>query len=281
MGIINIAVLGSGVMGKQLAILFSSHGNNVVLWNHIFRDDVKEYLKRTIKLESRLGNINDTPDILKRIHYTNSVRELQKCNVIIECIKEDYEAKKYSFKLLDGFIGKDCIIATNTSALSLKKLGTFLPDARRFAGVHFFNPPLSIQLVELVKGEHTSCETIDVLKCFLLSLGKKPVILQETPGFIVNRIMFPMINEAIFLLSEGIADARTIDNCMQMGAKHPIGPLELADFIGLDVCLNILDTLFSETGKEKYSASPLLREHVSSGKLGRKTSIGFYPYGKR
>jgi len=135
-----------------------------------------------------------------------------------------------------------------------------------------------MKLVEIVRGEYTSDETIDEIRQFLSTLNKHPVVLPETPGFVVNRLLFPMINEAIFLLAEGIADAKTIDSCMKLGANHPMGPLELADFIGLDVCLSILETLFAETGDGKYLPAPLLRKYVRAGKYGRKSGIGFYSY---
>jgi len=147
--------------------------------------------------------------------------------------------------------------------------------------MHFFNPPLSMKLVEVVKGELTSERTLDFALQLLGQINKQPVVLPETPGFVVNRLLFTMINEAVFMLAEGVSDARTIDSCMRLGANHPMGPLELADLIGLDVCLRILETLEEERGDEKYRPAPLLKKYVHAGKLGKKAGLGFYSYRKR
>ena len=208
----------------------------------------------------------------------------QKCLVaklILEAVKEDKDAKASTFKQLVQVAPDFRIIATNTSTLSITELASVIDRPAQFIGLHFFNPPMAMKLVEVIRGELTSEETLQSALKILELLGKHPVVLPETPGFVVNRLLFPMINEAVFLLSEGVADAKTIDSCMRMGANHPMGPLELADLIGLDVCLSILETLMEETGDGKYRPAPLLKKYVRAGKLGKKSGAGFYSYRAR
>lgn len=280
---LRVGILGAGTMGKQLALLCVSHGISVILWNHKFNQDFEKDIRRLALFHSKLGNINKEmiDNIICNIQYVNDMSAMVSCDLIVEAVKENNDIKSEVLIYLSSLIGESKMISTNTSTLSITALGSLLINPSRFIGTHFFNPPLSMKLVEVVKGVHTSEETISSALQFLSMLGKHPVILPETPGFVVNRLLFPMINEAIFLLAEGIADAKTIDSCLKMGANHPMGPLELADLIGLDVCLSILETLVSETGDGKYRPAPLLKKYVRAGNLGKKTGIGFYTYHKR
>lgn len=280
---LTVGILGAGTMGKQLALLCASHGIPVILWNHKFNQDFEKDIRRLALLHSKLGNFNKEmiDDIICKIQYVNDMSAMVACDLIVEAVKENIDIKSEVLTCLSSIISESKMISSNTSTLSITALGSLLINPYRFIGIHFFNPPLSMKLVEVVKGVHTSEETISSALQFLSMLGKHPVILPETPGFVVNRLLFPMINEAIFLLAEGIADAKTIDSCLKMGANHPMGPLELADLIGLDVCLSILETLVSETGDGKYRPAPLLKKYVRAGNLGKKTGIGFYTYHKR
>jgi 3-hydroxybutyryl-CoA dehydrogenase len=278
-----IGILGSGTMGKQIALLCASHGMTILLWNHIQHQEIETDLKKMALLQSRLGTIakDDLENIFGRITIVNDMQELAGCDVFFEAVKEDLNIKAMVLTQLNKLIGENKIISSNTSTLSITNLASNLNNPSRVIGMHFFNPVFSMKLVEVVKGEYTSDETVETISNLITFLQKNPVILPETPGFVVNRLLFPMINEAIFLLSEGIADAKTIDSCMKLGANHPMGPLELADLIGLDVCLSILETLVSETGDDKYRPAPLLRKLVRAGKLGRKSGVGFYAHKRK
>jgi 3-hydroxybutyryl-CoA dehydrogenase len=283
MQILNVGILGVGTMGKQIALLCASHGIPVVLWGHNCNPGFEKEFNRIIQIQTKLGTL--CKDVAENIHgnikYVNDILELKGCDILIEAVTEDIRIKSAVLREI-GAILDDCrMVASNTSTLSITLLASFLPDPSRFIGVHFFNPPMSMKLVEVIKGEHTSDNTVTNAIELLNVLKKNPVVLPETPGFVVNRLLFPMINEAIFLLADGISDAKTIDCCMKMGANHPMGPLELADLIGLDVCLSILETLVAETGDGKYRPAPLLKKYVRAGKLGKKTGSGFYVYRKK
>lgn len=278
-----VGILGAGTMGKQLALLCASRNIPVVLWNHSLHDDFVKEFGRLALIQAKLGFIakEAVETIISNVSYVDDMQHLSSCNFIIESAKENLGVKAGIFTKAKGYISELAILASNTSTLSITELASKATNPNRFVGIHFFNPPMSMKLVEVVRGEFTSDDTIDAVLKFLLLLEKHPVVLPESPGFVVNRLLFPMINEAIFLLSEGISDEKTIDSCMQLGANHPMGPLELADFIGLDVCLSILETLVQETGDAKYRPAHLLKKYVRAGKLGRKTGAGFYNYRKR
>lgn len=278
-----VGILGSGTMGKQLALLFASNNFSVRIWNHRFQQNFQAEFARLTLIQSKLGLLEKDKivEITGRISYTNELAEMSGCELILEAVKEDKDIKVNTFKQLIQVASGFRIIATNTSTLSITELASVTDRPAQFIGLHFFNPPMTMKLVEVIKGELTSDETLQLALKILGSLGKQPVVLPETPGFVVNRLLFPMINEAVFLLSEGVSDAKTIDSCMRLGANHPMGPLELADLIGLDVCLSILETLVDETGDGKYRPASLLKKYVRAGKLGKKVGIGFYSYRKR
>lgn len=280
---IKIGILGSGVLGKQIALLCVSRGMSVVLWNHLIQPDFEKNFSRLAITQTKLGTLqkNVAETAILQVEYTSDLSLMAACNIIIEAVTEDMVIKKEVLSRLASIICDTALVSSNTSTLSITELASLFENPTRFIGMHFFNPPMSMKLVEVVKGEHSSEETVSVALQFLSYLDKHPVVLPEAPGFVVNRLLFPMINEAVFLLAEGISDAKTIDSCMKMGANHPMGPLELADLIGLDVCLSILETLVSETGDGKYRPAPLLKKFVRAGKLGRKTGTGFYSYRKK
>jgi len=280
---LKVGILGSGTMGRQLALLCAAREKSVLLWNHRRQDDFDKDFKRLANMQSRLGTIpkEEIDVIVTRVVPVDDLTKFSSCDLIIESVKENLAIKSDVLSQIKDIAPSNALIATNTSTLSITELASMTAYPANFVGLHFFNPPMTMKLVEVVRGELTSDDTIETAIKFLTILGKQPVVLPETPGFVVNRLLFPMINEAIFLLSEGIADEKIIDSCMQFGANHPMGPLELADFIGLDVCLSILETLVAETGDAKYRPAHLLKKYVRAGKLGRKTGIGFYNYRKR
>ena len=279
----SIGILGSGTMGKQIALLCASKGLCVTVWNHRPSSGFTVDMKKLAALQIRLGSITRemAPAALDRVSFTEDMSMLSSCEIIIEVVKENIQIKEAIISRIGMITSDSAVISSSTSTLSITNLASLVPNPGRFIGVHFFNPPMSMKLVEVVRGEHTSDTTVASVEFLLNRLLKHAVILPESPGFVVNRLLFPMINEAIILLSDGIATPKTIDSCMKLGANHPMGPLELADFIGLDVCLSILDTLVFETGDNKYRPAPLLRKYVRAGKLGKKSGAGFYNYNKR
>jgi 3-hydroxybutyryl-CoA dehydrogenase len=280
MDTITVGILGDGNMGRQIALLCAAHAIPVVLWNHRAHENFDKEFKRLVTLHTKLGNIpkEAAETVAQHVQYVQDISAVASCDLIIESVVENMAIKSKILADVAGIITNARVVSSNTSTLSITELGSILSNPPQFVGVHFFNPPLSMKLVEVVKGEFTSDEAVSFVIEFLKSLGKQPVVLPETPGFVVNRLLFPMINEAIFLLADGVSDARTIDSCMKLGANHPLGPLELADLIGLDVCLHILTTLVTETGDGKYRPAPLLKKFVRAGKLGRKSGEGFYAY---
>jgi 3-hydroxybutyryl-CoA dehydrogenase len=222
----------------------------------------------TEKMEKTLGNILITTDI-------NDVKD---SDLVIEAISEDLNVKKDTFKELDERCKAETILATNTSSLSITEIANATNRPDKVIGMHFFNPVPLMKLVEVIKGIATSDETKSAIEVLAESLGKTPVVVEEAPGFVVNRILIPMINEAVGILADGVATAEDIDEAMKLGANHPIGPLALGDLIGLDVCLAIMDVLYDEYQDSKYRAHPMMRKMVRGNLLGRKTKKGFYQY---
>lgn len=277
-----IMVCGAGTMGSGIAQVMAEAGHDIVL-----RDISDEFVNRGLKLiEKNLkrkvekGKISgeDKDQILGRIAKTTTLNEAQEVQLVIEAIIEKMEPKKELFLELDNICPQDTIFASNTSALSISELGAATKRPDKFIGMHFFNPAPVMKLVELIKGVGTNEATYSFIKDFTLALDKTPVTVEEAPGFVVNRILIPMINEAAFILMEGIASAEDIDTGMKLGANHPLGPLALGDLVGLDVCLSIMETLYAETGDNKYRPCPLLRKMVRAGYMGRKTGRGFFNY---
>ncbi|CAM2077144.1 3-hydroxybutyryl-CoA dehydrogenase [Paraclostridium bifermentans] len=277
-----IFVLGAGTMGAGIVQAFAQKGYEVIV-----RDIKDEFVERGLaginknlsKLVSK-GKITEEvkEDILSRISGTTDMNLAADCDLVVEAAIENMKIKKEIFAELDKICKPETILASNTSSLSITEVASATSRPEKVIGMHFFNPAPVMKLVEIIRGMATAQETFDAVKELSLAIGKEPVEVAEAPGFVVNRILIPMINEASFILQEGIASVEDIDTAMKFGANHPMGPLALGDLIGLDVCLAIMDVLYNETGDTKYRASSTLRKYVRAGWLGRKTGRGFYNY---
>lgn len=279
-----VCILGSGVMGSGIVSLFSlsSDVTDVFWWGRELASLESSYLsiKKDLRRHAKKNAIpsEDLNNLFSKIRFVTELSDLGGCDVYIEAIVEDFQAKATLLTNLADFIPKEAITATNTSSLSVTALAMRTNYPRNFIGVHFFNPTSIMKLVEVVKGLTTSDDMLERAVKLAKGLGKTPIIVKESPGFVVNRMLIPMINEAVTILAEGVASKEDIDKAMKSGANHPIGPLALADLIGNDVCLSIMESLHFETGDPKYRAHPLLRQYVRAGNLGRKTKVGFYEY---
>ncbi|NLF44641.1 MAG: 3-hydroxybutyryl-CoA dehydrogenase [Syntrophomonadaceae bacterium] len=277
-----IMVLGAGTMGAGIAQVAAQSGFDVIL-RDIKQEFVDNGLKGIDKNLSRLvekGRLEaaDKEAAMGRIVGVVDMASAADCDLVIEAAVEIMEIKNSIFKELDQICKPECILASNTSALSITAIGAVTNRADRVIGMHFFNPVPSMKLVEIIRGASTSQATFDVIKDLTEKLGKAPVEINEAPGFVVNRLLIPMLNEGMYALMEGVASAEDIDTSMKFGAGHPMGPLALADMIGLDICLAIMETLYKEFGDPKYRPCPLLVKMVRAGKLGRKTGEGFFAY---
>ncbi len=279
-----IAIIGTGTMGNGIAQAFAQGGYDVVM------KDLSEEL-----LQKAVGNINnslsrlvakeklsegDKQQILGRIVTTLSYDDIKDAGLVVEAIAENMELKKRVFRELDDVCNADCILATNSSSLSITEIAACTKRPEKVIGMHFFNPVPVLKLVEVIRGQLTADSVYDCVSGIAKEIGKVPVQVTEAPGFLVNRLLIPMINEGIGAFADGVASKEEIDEAMKLGAGHPIGPLALADLIGLDVCLAIMEVLHHEFGDDKYRAHPLLRKMVRANLLGRKTGIGFYDYRK-
>jgi len=279
-----IGVLGTGTMGAGIIQVLAQNGYEVVL-----------RARREASVEKGIATVNknlekmvakekitaaDKDAIMARIHGSTDINIVADADLIIEAATEEMESKKALFAELDQLCKPETIIATNTSSLSITEIAAATKRSDKIIGMHFFNPVPMMKLVEIIKGLATSDETKETILELTKKLGKTPVEVEEAPGFVVNRILIPMINEGIGILADGVAKAEDIDQAMMLGANHPMGPLALGDLVGLDVCLAIMEVLHSEYGDDKYRPHPLLKKMVRAGKLGRKSGEGFYNYNK-
>lgn len=282
MAINKIMVLGAGTMGMGIAQVFAEAGKTVIV-----RDIAEEFNKRgegvvTKNMEKKVAKGKITEDeknaVLGRISFTLELAEAKDCDLVVEAAIEVLDIKKSIFKELDEICKPETILASNTSSISITAIAAATKRPEKVLGMHFFNPAPAMKLVEVIRGARTNDETFKAVYDCAAEVGKSPVEVGEAPGFVVNRILFPMINEAIMVLENGIASKEDIDTGMRFGANHPMGPLALADLVGLDICLAIMETIFTETGDSKYRPALTMKKMVRAGLLGRKTGEGFYKY---
>jgi 3-hydroxybutyryl-CoA dehydrogenase len=282
MQITTVGIVGAGTMGNGIAQTFATAGFPVVL-----RDvgeapldrgmgNIRKSLAKFVEKGRLTQEAYDTT--VARITTTTELRDLAACDLVVEAIFENFDVKKAVFEELDLLLRPEALLASNTSSIDITRLAAVTKRPDRVIGMHFFNPVPLMSLVEVIRGLSTSDETYTTIRDLAVQLGKTPVEVRDYPGFVSNRVLMPMINEAVFTLFEGVASAQDIDTVMKLGMNHPMGPLTLADFIGLDVCLDILNVLYDGFKDPKYRPCPLLVKMVQAGKLGRKSGEGFYKY---
>ncbi len=277
-----VFVVGCGTMGSGIAQCFAQSGFSVGMY-----DTKDEYVERGYNLINKSltklvekGKMDEDKknSILNNITKSVNIEDAKDADLVVEAVYENMEVKKDIFSRLDVICKEDTVLATNTSSLSITEIAAATKRPDKVIGMHFFNPAPVMKLIEIIRGIATSDETFEKIKDISMKIGKEPIEVKESAGFVVNRLLIPMINEAVALLAEGVATVEDIDKAMKLGANHPMGPLELADFIGNDVNLAIMETIYNETGDSKYRPHPLLRKMVRAGYLGRKTGRGFYTY---
>ena len=277
-----VGVIGTGTMGCGVAQIAAQARCEVIIQNprqsslDLGIVTIESALKRLVNKDKLTPA--QAEGVINRIRPVMSLEELKGCDIVLECAPEDEEIKRELFQKLDPILSEDCILATNTSSLSVTKLAQFVSRPGHFVGMHFFNPVPMMKLVEVVSGFRTTDSTVSAVRDFAEKLDKLPIDVKDYPGFVVNRVLFPMINEAAFALQEGVADAKGIDECMKGGCNHPMGPLAVADLVGLDVVHAILESLYREYGNPRYAPCLEITKRVEAGLLGRKSGRGFYDY---
>ncbi len=277
-----VGVIGAGQMGAGIAEVAAQAGMGVYL-NDVAEERVNAALATInghLARQIARGQLDEAgrKAILERIQYAPTLDKLGDCDLVVEAASENEELKRKIFTSLRSFMKPDAILASNTSSISITRLASVTANPERFIGMHFMNPVPRMQLVELIRGIATKDDTFEAAKAFVTRLGKTATMSEDFPAFIVNRILLPMINEAVYTLYEGVGSVESIDTAMRLGANHPMGPLQLADFIGLDICLAVMQVLHEGLADSKYRPCPLLVKYVEAGWLGRKTQRGFYDY---
>jgi 3-hydroxybutyryl-CoA dehydrogenase len=277
-----VAVLGAGTMGNGIAHFFARCGYTVILRDveQGFLDRARDTIAKNLDREVKKGKVpeGDKEKILSRIHATTDYSQIARADFAVEAVPERLDLKLSVLREADKLLPPEVILASNTSSISVTTLAAATGRPDRFIGMHFMNPVPVMILIEVIRALQTSDETFHTTMGLCERLEKKPVAVNDAPGFVSNRVLLPMINEAAFAVMEGVATAEAVDAILKLGMNHPMGPLELADFIGLDTCVHILDVLHKGFGDSKYRACPLLRKMVAAGWLGRKSGRGFYPY---
>ena len=279
-----IGVVGAGTMGSGIAQVFGQKGYGVLLFDVAPAQlhQALSFIDKSLRKDLEKGRIDAKQKelALQNVQTCQEISRLAKADLIVEAVSENFEVKKEVFRSLDAASSKETILASNTSSISITELAAATERPGKVIGMHFMNPVPLMKLVEIIRGIRTSSETVDSMVSLVQSIDKVAVEVNDAPGFVSNRVLMPMINEAIFCVHEGVGSAEAVDTVMKLGMNHPMGPLTLADLIGLDVCLDIMETLYNGFSDSKYRPCPLLRKMVAAGLLGRKSGQGFYEYSR-